>query len=79
MTSLIDISDEMYVGALLRQPYFQLSTVLQNFIYLKYSNLDGLLKVKVSYDLEGKKGMYTQHKVSPAEHSCSEKLCLSFL
>lgn len=79
MTSLIDISDEMYVGALLRQPYFQLSTVLQNFIYLKYSNLDGLLKVNVSYNLEGKKGMYTQSKVSPAEHSCSEKLCLSFL
>lgn len=50
---LIDIS-EMYVGALLRQPYLQLSTVLQNFIYLRDSNLDGLLKVNFSYSLREK-------------------------
>lgn len=73
MMSLVDISDEMYVGALLRQLYFQLSTVLQNFIYLKYSNLNGLLKVNFSYNLEGKKGMYTQSKVCLQQNTVTLK------
>lgn len=69
---LIDIS-EMYVGALLRQPYLQLSTVLQNFIYLRDSNLDGLLKVNFSYSLRGKKGMYTQSKVCSQQNTVALK------